>query len=48
MNTDKSNTPAMYFWGTPDNYAVKPSAQCDLKRLPGFSIFFRIEARYGE
>jgi len=41
MNTDKSNAPAMYFWGTPDNYAVKPSAQCDLKRLPGFSIFRR-------
>ena len=41
MNTDKSNAPAMYFWGTPDNYAVKPSAQCDLKKLPGFSIFRR-------
>ena len=41
MNTDKSNTPAMYFWGTPDNYAVKPSVQCDLKKLPGFSIFRR-------
>ena len=41
MNMDKTNAPAMYFWGTPNNYAVKPSAKCDLKNMPGFSIFRR-------
>lgn len=41
MNTDISNTPAMYFWGTPNNYAVKPSPSCDLKNMPAFSIFRR-------
>ena len=41
MNIDKTNTPAMYFWGTPNNYAVKPSPKCDLKNMPGFSIFRR-------
>ena len=41
MNTDISNAPAMYFWGTPDNYAVKPSPTCDLKNMPAFSIFRR-------
>lgn len=41
MNTDKSNAPAMYFWGTPNNYAVKPSPSCDLKNMPSFSIFRR-------
>lgn len=41
MNTDISNAPAMYFWGTPNNYAVKPSPSCDLKNMPAFSIFRR-------
>ena len=41
MNTDKSSAPAMYFWGTPNNYAVKPSPSCDLKNMPSFSIFRR-------
>lgn len=41
MNIDKSKTPAMYFWGTPDNYAVKPSSTCNLQKLPGFNIFRR-------
>lgn len=41
MNTDISNAPAMYFWGTPNNYAVKPSPTCDLKNMPAFSIFRR-------
>ena len=41
MNMDKTNAPAMYFWGTPNNYAVKPSPKCDLKNMPGFSIFRR-------
>ena len=41
MNTDISNAPAMYFWGTPNNYAVKPSHSCDLKNMPAFSIFRR-------
>jgi hypothetical protein len=41
MNTDKTNAPAMYFWGTPNNYAVKPSPSCDLKNMPAFSIFRR-------
>ena len=41
MNNDKTNAPAMYFWGTPNNYAVKPSPKCDLKNMPGFSIFRR-------
>lgn len=31
----------MYFWGTPNNYAVKPSPKCDLQKMPGFSIFRR-------
>lgn len=39
MNIDKSSAPAMYFWGTPNNYAVKPSPSCDLSKMPGFSIF---------
>ena len=30
MNNDFSNAPVMYFWGTPNNYAVKPSPTCDL------------------
>ena len=41
MNIDKSNAPAMYFWGTPNNYAVKPSATCNLGKIPCFSIFRR-------
>ena len=41
MNTDFSNAPAMYFWGTPNNYAVKPSPKCDLSKIPNFSIFRR-------
>ena len=41
MNTDKSNAPAMYFWGTPNNYAVKPSPTCNLAKIPCFSIFRR-------
>lgn len=41
MNTDFSNAPAMYFWGTPNNYAVKPSPECDLSKIPNFSIFRR-------
>ena len=36
MNMDKTNAPAMYFWGTPNNYAVMGR----LKMLkPG--MFFR-------
>jgi hypothetical protein len=41
MNIDKTKAPAMYFWGTPDNYAVKPSSTCNLQKLPGFNIFRR-------
>jgi hypothetical protein len=41
MNIDKTKTPPMYFWGTPDNYAVKPSSTCNLQKLPGFNIFRR-------
>ncbi len=41
MNIDKTNAPAMYFWGTPNNYAVKPSPECDLLNMPCFSIFRR-------
>ena len=41
MNTDKTNAPAMYFWGTPNNYAVKPSPTCNLSKMPSFSIFRR-------
>ena len=41
MNTVFSNTPAMYFWGTPDNYAVRPSSPDKLAKIPCFSIFRR-------
>ena len=41
MNNDFSNTPVMYFWGTPNNYAVKPSPTCNLAKVPCFSIFRR-------
>ena len=41
MNKDKSNAPAMYFWGTPNNYAVKPSPSCNLSKMPSFSIYRR-------
>lgn len=41
MNNDFSNAPVMYFWGTPNNYAVKPSPTCDLQHMPAFSIFRR-------
>ena len=41
MNTVLSNTPAMYFWGTPDNYAVRPSSPDKLAKIPCFSIFRR-------
>lgn len=41
MNIDKTSAPPMYFWGTPNNYAVKPSPSCDLSKQPCFSIFRR-------